>query len=60
MVFAPTGRTLAEAKAWDAAILVADLSAQLLADYRNMPAYTLRARNPKAYGPLVEGAGPAT
>jgi predicted amidohydrolase len=56
MVFAPTGRTLGEARAWDEEVLCADLSAQLLADYRSMPAYTLRARNPGAYGPLVEGA----
>lgn len=56
MILAPTGRVLAEARAWDAEILCADLSARLLADYRDMPCYTLRSRNPEAYGPLVSPA----
>jgi predicted amidohydrolase len=54
MVFAPTGRVLAEARAWEDDVLYADLNAQLLEDYRNMDAYALNARRPSAYAPLVE------
>jgi predicted amidohydrolase len=53
-VFAPTGKIIAEARAWGDELLVADLGAQLLEDYRNMDAYVLKARNPQAYRPLVE------
>ena len=53
MIFAPTGRVLAEARAWDEEIIYADLSAQLLRDYRDMDAYALKGRRPTAYGPLA-------
>jgi predicted amidohydrolase len=54
MVFAPTGRVLAEARAWEDDVLYVDLNAQLLEDYRSMDAYVLKARKPAAYGPLVD------
>lgn len=54
MVFAPTGRVVAEARAWENEVLYADLSAQLLEDYRSMDAYILKERRPAAYGPLVD------
>ncbi|MFO7870723.1 MAG: carbon-nitrogen hydrolase family protein [Kiritimatiellia bacterium] len=56
MVFAPTGKVLAEARAWDEEIIYADLSARLLENYRSMDAFALRGRRPEAYGPLVEGS----
>jgi len=54
MVFAPTGKVVAEAKAWDDDIIFADLSARLLEDYRNMPGVALRSRRPGSYGPIVD------
>jgi N-carbamoylputrescine amidase len=54
MVFAPTGRVLAEARAWEEDVLYADLDAQVLARYRAMPCYTLRERRPGAYRPLLD------
>jgi predicted amidohydrolase len=53
MVFAPTGRAIAEARAWDDEMLTADLDASLLEEYRNMDAWVVNARRPDAYGPLV-------
>jgi len=56
MIFAPTGRVLAEAGAWEEEILCADLDAQLLARYRAMPCYALNERRPVAYRALVDEA----
>ncbi len=53
MVFAPTGKAIAEACAWDEELLCTELNAQQLQDYRSMDAYILKARRPEAYGPLV-------
>ena len=58
MVFAPTGRVLAEAAAWNDEILYADLDAQLLADYRNMDCYAMNNRCPAAYRPLAATPAP--
>ncbi len=57
MVFAPTGRVVAEAQAWEEDVLIADLSSRLLRDYRNMEAFALRRRRPDTYGALVERKG---
>jgi predicted amidohydrolase len=54
MVFAPTGRVLAETAGWKEQVIYADLSARLLDEYRNMDCYVLKARRPEAYGPLVD------
>jgi hypothetical protein len=54
MVFAPTGRVLAETEGWRAEAIYADLSARLLEDYRKMDCYVLKAREPEAYRPLVD------
>ena len=54
MVFAPTGKVLAETKGWKDEVIQADLSAQLLNDYRKMDCYVLKSREPRAYTPLVD------
>ena len=54
MIFAPTGRVLAETEGWRGEAIYADLDAQLLEDYRKMDCYVLRSREPDAYGPLVD------
>ena len=54
MVFSPTGHVLSEACAWEDDLIYADLSASLLARYREMDAWAVRARRPEAYAPLVE------
>lgn len=54
MVFAPTGRVMAETEGWKDEAIYADLDAQLLEDYRKMDCYVLRSREPDAYGPLVD------
>ncbi len=54
MIFAPTGRVLSEAAAWSDDIIVADLQAAVLEQYRAMEAWALRGRRPAAYGPLVQ------
>ncbi len=54
MVFAPTGRVVAETQGWKQERIYADLDAQLLEDYRRMDCYTLKSREPNAYGPLVD------
>ena len=56
MVFAPTGRVLAETEGWTEEAIYADLSAQLLEDYRKMDCFALKSRAPDAYGPLVDGS----
>jgi predicted amidohydrolase len=53
-VFAPTGKPVAEARAWDDELLLAEINADLLSAYRSMDAYALNARMPQAYGPLVD------
>lgn len=64
MIFAPTGRVLAEARAWGPDVIYADLDADLLHRYRQMECYTLRQRRPAAYGTLVDrhpwSTGPET
>jgi predicted amidohydrolase len=52
MIFAPTGRVLAEARAWEDDIICADLPARLLDDYRAMDAFALKGRRPQAYESL--------
>jgi predicted amidohydrolase len=54
MVFAPTGRVLAETEGWKDETIYADLNAQVLEDYRKMDCYVLKSRAPVAYGPLVD------
>ncbi len=54
MAFAPTGRVIAAAAAWEPQILYAELSGRLLADYRAMDCYAMKNRRPAAYGPLHE------
>ncbi len=53
MVFAPTGRVIAEAGAWEDEVLYADIGAEIIHKYRNMPGFAMRARRPGVYGPLV-------
>jgi predicted amidohydrolase len=54
MVFAPTGKVLAETEGWKDETIYADLSTQVLEDYRKMDCYVLKSRSPDAYGPLVD------
>jgi predicted amidohydrolase len=54
MIFAPTGRVMAETEGWNDEAIYADLNAQLLEDYRRMDCYVLKSREPDAYGPLVD------
>ena len=54
MIFAPTGRVMAETEGWKAEAIYADLNGQLLEDYRKMDCYALRSRKPGAYTPLVD------
>lgn len=56
MVFAPTGRVIAETEGWKDESIYADLDAQLLEDYRKMDCYALKSREPDAYGALVDGS----
>jgi predicted amidohydrolase len=56
-VFAPTGRVIAEACAWNDELLFADLDGDLLAQYRAMPCYALKSRRPDAYSELTRDAG---
>jgi len=57
MVFAPTGRVVAEACAWNDELLFADLDGDLLAEYRAMPCYALKSRRPDAYSELTKDTG---
>ena len=56
MIFSPSGKALSEASAWKEDIIYADLKADLLEKYRKMDAFTLNARRPVAYGPLLKSA----
>ncbi len=54
MIFAPTGRVMAETEGWKDEAIYADLDRQLLEDYRKMDCYALKSREPSAYAPLVD------
>jgi predicted amidohydrolase len=54
MVFAPTGKVLAETEGWRDETIYVDLEAKILRDYRRMDCYVLRSRQPDTYGPLVD------
>ena len=58
MLFAPTGKVLAETEGWQDEVIYADQDAQLLEDYRKMDCYVLKSRAADAYGTLVDRSMP--
>ena len=54
MIFAPTGRVLAETKGWGEETIYADLDGRLLEKYRSMDCYVLKSRMPGTYKPLTD------